>query len=249
MAIVPHKMKRDAIIEALIEIRFELPANSLAPEVLLGRLVDNEAWAGFEHRRFPIAEMPPAMRSADPQLKFMPVIELREPNGPRSVRIGPNVISYHRAAPYVGWSKFLPEIETLVLDLFRRAPGLVVNRLGLRYINAMNQADHEVGSVADLTLVTSIRSDQLVKSLIVASQFEVGAGTICTLRVSTPDFLLGSPIPENTSCVVDVDVFKEKPSEKQAGDVMAWVATAHTEEKAQFFRLLSDEKIGRLTES
>ncbi len=189
------------------------------------------------------------MRAANPEFKYAPVIELKEADGGvRAVRIGPNVVSYHRRAPYVGWSNFQPEIVELVDHLFSKAPGLSITKLNLRYINALNAADHEVGSVADLTLTVTIDSEKLVGSLGVASHIKLAQGAVCTLRVATPDFVQSPVFPEGTACVVDVSVYKDAPGVQTAADVVAWMEFAHTEEKKQFFRLFDEQKIARLRE-
>jgi hypothetical protein len=47
---IPAKLKYDAIVEALLEVRFDM---TTIPEVLLGRLADCPSWKGFEQDRMP----------------------------------------------------------------------------------------------------------------------------------------------------------------------------------------------------
>src|SRR2546426_10312114 len=104
---VPRKLKNDALVEALLEIRFDTPT---IPEVLLGRLADHAAWKGFQQRRLPIAEIPAAIRQTDRNLRYSPLFELADPERNRLVRIGEHVLSYNQLRPYVGWTVFSAEL-------------------------------------------------------------------------------------------------------------------------------------------
>ena len=103
---VPKKLKNDAIVEALLEVRFDM---ATMPEILFGQLADYERWKGFKQGRLPVYDIPAPLREADPNLRFQPVFELSSEQ--RFVRVGPQVISYHRTMPYVGWDRFRPELE------------------------------------------------------------------------------------------------------------------------------------------
>jgi uncharacterized protein (TIGR04255 family) len=117
---VPNKLKDDAIIEALLEVRFDLPS-SVLPELFFGRLA--ETWNTFTQQRLPSADFPSVMRRFDPNLRFQPSIELQDPTGKRRVRIGPYSFSYHHYAPYPGWdSSFGPELNEAVDALFKWVP-------------------------------------------------------------------------------------------------------------------------------
>jgi uncharacterized protein (TIGR04255 family) len=93
---IPAKLKDDAIVEAVLEVRFDM---TTIPEVLLGRLADCPSWKGFEQGRMPTYEIPAFLRQADPNLRYQPVFELHNAEKNRTVRIGDHVLSYHRLAP------------------------------------------------------------------------------------------------------------------------------------------------------
>ena len=48
-----------------------------------------------------------------------------------AVRIGSQVLSYHRLPPYESWTKFKPELDAAIDALFAKADGLTIRRLGL----------------------------------------------------------------------------------------------------------------------
>jgi hypothetical protein len=59
---IPAKLKDDAIVEAVLEVRFDM---TTIPEVVLGRLADCPSWKGFEQGRMPTYEIQAILRQAD----------------------------------------------------------------------------------------------------------------------------------------------------------------------------------------
>src|SRR5258708_9632891 len=97
----PKKLKNDAIIEALLELRFDVGAS--LPELYYARLSELPQWKSFQQLRLPAYEIPPAMRAAEPNLRFAPVLQLAElSDSPRIAKMGPHVLSYHQATAYSG---------------------------------------------------------------------------------------------------------------------------------------------------
>lgn len=240
---LPSKLKHDAIVEALLEIRFDTPA---VLEVLYGRLADLPSWRGFVQHRLPTADIPAPIRNLDPQLRFAPSFELREPNGQRSIRIGPQAVSYHRGAPYVGWDRFQPELFEVVDQLFAKAGGLTIHRLGLRYLNALTKGQHGLSGVSDLNMRLYVAEEQLVGALNVNFTKDVFPETKCTVRVATTEFVHGR-LPQDTAAYVDVDVYTNDGFRTdEAAAVKQWIASAHQQEKRAFFGLLPPKIIEAL---
>src|ERR1700678_3879574 len=153
---VPKKLKNDAIVEAIFEVRFDA---ATIPEILFGRLADYAPWKGFTQRRLPAYEIPAPLRQADPTLRFQAVVELSSKQ--RSVRIGPQVISYHRTVPYVGWERFHLELTEMINGLFQTAGSPIIRRLGLRYLNALRNDLHGIASISDLDLEIKVASERV----------------------------------------------------------------------------------------
>ena len=241
---IPEKLKHDAIVEVLLEIRFDM---TTLPEVFFGRLVDYPPWKGFQQRRMPAYEIPATMRQADINLRYQPVFELVNVPG-RAVRIGGQVLSYHRLQPYIGWTKFQPELADAIDGLFAKAEGLTVRRLGLRYINAIRPELHRINTIVDLDLKLSIEAESVSNNVNINFTTELSADTQCTVRIATTEFVQGV-LPQGTSVLIDVDVFtKESFKTQDAQKVKEWVTAAHTREKEQFFRLLTADTIDALEE-
>ena len=233
---VPKKLKQDAIVEAVFEIRFALPPASLS-EVILGRLADHETWEGYEQRRMFAAQVPDQIRQIDPSFRFQPLLELVPQTKELSVRIGPQVLSFHRMKPYVGWEKFKPELLDALDALFKAAKRPTITRLGLRYINALRPDDHAVKSISDLSMVLKIGDKPIGSNVNVNLSQDLPNNSQCTIRIATPEYVQGE-LPPGTSVFVDVDVFtKDTFSSTDKQTVVNWLDFAHTQEKEHFFCL------------
>jgi uncharacterized protein (TIGR04255 family) len=242
---LPKKLKDDAIVEVAFEIRFD--AEAIVPEVALGRLADTPDWHGFSQRRLPTADLPPAVRRADPNLRHLATIELVAPNGDRRVGIGPQNLSFTRAAPYPGWDgKFGVEVEGIVDILFKTIPKPAVTRLGLRYVNALRSTLHGIAGIESLNLRVSLGPEVLTQKLNLNYTVPVLTDSSCTVRIASAD-LAGGNIPEGTTVIADLDVYtNDGYSTGDSAKVKAWCADAHDAEKLLFFRLLNQATIDRL---
>src|SRR5687767_4391703 len=120
MTQLPSKITPDAIREALFELRFE---HSELSEVIIGKIAGNRRWTNFTKIRLPTAEVPEQLRAIDPNLRFLPSIELRGPGGNEVVRVGANAVSHHIVGAYIGWDSFLPKLSDTVADIFEEVPG------------------------------------------------------------------------------------------------------------------------------
>jgi uncharacterized protein (TIGR04255 family) len=244
----PKKLKNDAIIEALLEIRFDVSAT--LPELYYARLSELPEWKSFQQLRLPAYEIPPAMRAAEPNLRFAPVLQLAElSDSPRVVRMGPQVLSYHRAKTYGGWGNFRPELETMIDALFAAIPKVVISRLGLRYMNGLNRGAHGIGSISDLDFSLKVADEVIADAVNVNYSRNVPEIGTCMVKIATPDFVQGG-LPENTTVFIDVDVFtKGEIAMKDAASVKSWTDRAHEVEKNEFFHLLTQASIEALQEN
>jgi uncharacterized protein (TIGR04255 family) len=242
---IPKKLKHDAIVEALFELRFD---TATSPEFLFVRLSEFEPWKPFNQSRLPAYSIPEAVRKLDQNLRFQPIFELIEPQNQRSVRIGPNVLSYHLRSPYVGWAEFSKELANVVNALFMKADRLIVTRLGLRYLNALNGANHGIHGLDDLDLSLSIGGERITGGTNLNVWANSAADISCMVRIATPQFVTGS-LPAETTVLADIDVFTpDQYRTENPGDVLAWTREAHDAEKREFFVLLTDQTITNLTE-
>jgi uncharacterized protein (TIGR04255 family) len=242
---LPKKLKYDAIIEAVFELRFDIKEIS---EVFFGRFIDRDKWKGWQQRQLPAYNIPAQFRSIDPNIKYAPIIELIDNESKAILRLGPSVVSYHRQAPYIGWEKFKPELIGVIASLFGAAPGIVTKRLGLRYMNALRPGLHNVRGVADLDIQMSVFEDVISRSVNLNFITKLEKNSSCAVRIATPEFIQGV-IPADTSVFVDVDVYTDEGfSAVEKKPVEEWIEFAHTQEKIEFFHLFGQATIDKLKE-
>jgi uncharacterized protein (TIGR04255 family) len=242
----PRRLKHDAILEALLEIRFD---NSELPEVTVGRLIDHSPWREYERVRAPISDIPAVVRLSDPNLRFQPLVELKEQGKQRLVKIDTNVISFHNLRPYLGWDNFRTEIDAVVTLLFNKISGISVHRLGLRYINALKPSRHYVTNISDLNMDISVTGAAIKENSNINYRFRPDKDFFVPSRVATPDFVHGN-LFQDSIVYIDVDVFT--PQNYRVSDpttIRAWINEAHEHEKDAFLKLLPDRVINQLKEN
>lgn len=245
---LPIKLKNDAILEAVVEVRFE-PDPSLVPEIFIGRFADNKALTDFRPARLTSADIPARIRQVDPNLRYLPSIELTSPNGGKVLRIGPQSVAYIRRAPYPGWdNSFGDELRNVVGHLYQVAPAVPVSRLGLRYVNALKSDKHSVRGITDLAIGISIDKQPLSDHVNLNFKTGVGSDFETMTRIASIDLAEGT-IPENSTVIVDIDVYTCSTFRTtNVNDVQKWIVEAHDCEKAAFFRVLGKENTERLRE-
>ncbi len=247
MALLPKKLKHDAIMEAVVEIRFE---SGEIPEILLGKLADDAAWRGMESIRLPFADMPATLRLSDVNLRFQPLVELRDGANSKSLKIGTHVMSFHIMRPYCGWERFRPQIAQVVNLLFEKAPKVQIKRLGMRYLNALVPEHHFVSDVLDLNLNVEVAGEKLTVPFNLNFTRTINDQTECLVRIASPKFVEGA-LPRETAAFVDVDVFT--PNNYRSGtskkEVVNWIDAAHDIEKEAFFSLLQQDQLAKLVEN
>lgn len=243
---IPEKLKNDAIVEALFEIRFSM---STVPEVFFGRIADSTPWKNFKQASMPISQLPLALRQADPTLRYQPLFQMVDEKEKRALRIGTNMISYSRGMPYVGWKVFKTELEEVIAVVFEKTHELHVERLGLRYLNALKHDLHGIHSISDLDLKVEIANERITGSANLNVTTDATSDTASTVRVATTDFVQGD-IPPGTSVYVDVDIFTNSEGFQTTNQsfVREWIERAHSKEKAKFFQLLRESTIESLRE-
>lgn len=238
MSFAGTHLKHDSIKEALFEIRFD---TMVVPEVVIGRLTDVPAWSDFVPNRMQSADIPLQLREMDPNLRYAPSYELVKGAPSELIRIGPNSLSYHRLAPYPGWELHFPAITSVVETLFQTIKTLVPTRLGFRYVNALNGADHNIHSASDLALnVAAGEGEQFTpNSFALNYRNQVRHGHIEQVQIATPDYVQPNAAEVDFSVLVDIDIFTpDSYPVTGANNVLEWIVIAHDLLKDNFFKLL-----------
>ncbi|HKT73346.1 MAG TPA: TIGR04255 family protein [Steroidobacteraceae bacterium] len=237
---LPKKLKDDSITEALFEVRF---TPSDLDEVVVGRLSDFSGWEAYTKQRMPAADIPLPIRKMDATLRIQPLLELSAADKTRRVRIGAAAMSYHVLGRYIGWTELSKELLTVTDHFFKVMKNVTAERLGLRYINTLTKARHNVAAVGDLKLQVRIDERGVGAPLNVNFTERASGEHMVTTRVATPEFVQG-PIEKDVTLFVDVDVFTADGFvSPDVATTMKWVARAHEIEKESFFRLFPKKTV------
>jgi len=239
----PKKIKNDAIVEALLEIKFD---SDDLNEVIVGRLSDLALWSNYTSTRLNVSNIPEAIRDSDTNLRYEPVIERKSQDSLNTVKIGSHVISYHVYAPYPGWETFLPKLISIIESLYDKTTNLTVRRLGLRYINFIRSTKHYLHGINELSLKVLLQDEQVSEGINLAYFTKHSDQHGVLLRLASPEFV-DAIKPEDTVCVADVDVFTPNEFSTQNLQVVKdWISSAHKIEKESFFSLIPSDVLEKL---
>lgn len=239
---LPRRINPDAILEAIIEVRFELQT---LPEIFLGQLLSSPALAGLRPVRLPQADIPAAARESDANFRYQPSYQLEGEQ--ELIRIGSSMLSIHRLPPYCGWEKFLPRAAQIVGACWDGCGRPSLTHCGLRYINALRSDTHGVRTIEDLNLSVSIAGEALVDVTVSYTDTQL-PGTRALVRVASQNHVQGE-LPKNTTFIVDIDVQTEDASLlTDDKSLLGWLEPAHKLEKQLFFNLLPDRIVEELKE-
>ena len=241
---LPERIEPDAIVEALVEFRFE---HTDLPEAIVGRLLDASLWADYSRVRLPTADIPQPIRESEGNFRYLPTIELRNKEHTRSVKIGSHVLSYHVLPPYPGWTAFCDELQIVLSTLVETLKSDNFSRLGFRYINVLRPDDHHVSGLADTNITVMISNERLTHSVNLNYKRTFDSNHTVTVKVSTPEFVAGQVRP-GYSLLCDIDVATKSDVSLAGFDAtLGWIKSAHKLGKQEFFKILPDAITEQLT--
>jgi uncharacterized protein (TIGR04255 family) len=239
----PERLEPDALLEAIVEVRFQ--TDELA-EITVGKLTESEMWGNYRRSRLPIADIPQPVRDADPVLRFAPIIEMVRTDGLRAVKIGGKVISYHITKVYPGWSIFRPEIHNVIAFVDEKIGAINFVRIGFRYVNVFSRARHSVAGFEDTKLAITL-SGHTISEKVNLNYIRSEDDADIAVKIATPGFVSG-PLPSDFSLFFDIDLSTKEGFVATSRNVVEdWVERAHAREKEEFFDLLTDAVIAKLT--
>lgn len=247
MSPLPTKLKKDAIAEAICELRFE---SDELPELVVGRLASNPDWKSFKKLRLPVSDIPEPVRSINPSLKFEPTLQLNAEPSNRLIKLGSCVISYHVLSPYCGWQTFYNELSSVISFIFSSLGNFICSRIGFRYINLLNSNDHNISSLEQLSCTIQIAGHNLKPPLNLNYLKTYGdhAQYCVMVKVASPEFISGN-VQAPVAALIDVDVFTPANFQCQSSSAtLEWITRAHEFEKKEFFNLIPDNIIKQLRE-
>lgn len=247
MARTPKRLKHDAIVDAVCEIRFDCTENRETPEVVVGMLAGATEWKGYEKKALPASQIPEQIRKIDPDLRGKPTLELIPPESTRRIRLGSHSVSTSRFHGYPGWDVMIDEVREVLSVLFNRVEDIQPFRLGLRYINVLRPKYHHIKNLHELNFKVEM-SDSCFDGDINLNLRKTSGSHMSTIRLASPGFVSNMD-PVDGVGVVDIDVVSMYAESLDSVEkLLEWYEAAHTEEKRIFFGLFPDELLERLVE-
>jgi uncharacterized protein (TIGR04255 family) len=149
MKILPTKLKKEPLIDAVFEVRFSarISASSVLPGILF-RELDGEK----NIESLPIAQVPEQIRENDLNLRYAPVKKLAWDN--IFIQIGDRSLSVLCRLPYPGWDSFKAKILKIISEISRSGIIQMIERFSLKYIDIISlHGDCQPASLLNLSLM------------------------------------------------------------------------------------------------
>lgn len=230
---LPLSINPCPIIEAIFEIRFE---SSFPGDAIFG-IVYNQFKDEFQDvEQLPVLQLPAAIRSQDPNLKFTPHYKIKRDNF--TIQIGPNVFSLANIKEYCGWENF----SKTIFDTYSKLSDLnlirIQSRTALRYINILQG----INIFENTKLNIQLNNERLGGNRInftAEVPYKHGASNLKLINFAEALF-------ENQAIkgsIVDIDThvkLDDFPNFEEA------IECAHTAEKKLFFSLLDKSFLSSL---
>lgn len=229
---LPVRISPCPIVEAVADIRFE---PTVPPDAVFGQLYKAFSAKFGNLNHLAAKNVPEAMRQANPLFRYQPHYRLDGENV--AVLIGPEVFAVGTLGPsYPGWSALSEAFRDTFVLLLNTNVVKTVHRLGLRYINFF---DRDI--LQELTLSFVIDHKKVSGESTFFRTVLPKQGCKLLLQVGKDVTLPNKP--EILGTLIDIDAYQEFPvmGLDFNGSIVAFLETAHTNEKALFFSLLRPE--------
>ncbi len=128
--LLPSKLKKEPIIDALFEMRFTsaTSASSIVPGWLFSKLSGEKTI-----ERLPAEQIPKQFLDSDPNLRFAPLVRLQW--GKFAILVGDRSLAVACKMPYPGWSEFKPVILEVITAMKEIGIVQAVHRFSMKYID------------------------------------------------------------------------------------------------------------------
>lgn len=131
--ILPSKLGREPMIEAVFEMRFEssAPVAAMLPGILYSKLSGS-----LSMEQLPPHSMPKEIRDADPNFQHLPLTKCSWGN--YWILIGDRIFAVASKLPYAGWADFLQKIEEAFGVALETGLITTVNRCSIKYVDILD---------------------------------------------------------------------------------------------------------------
>jgi len=241
MYLIPKRLKKEPLLEALWEIRFKSDNESVG-ELLPGLVFKAMGTAYPKIERLPAANLPLYVLQQETTLHYVPTIRLE--GDPYSIQIGKHVVSLSCRRPYTGWGQFEPRIFELAAMLRETNLLTRLERFSLKYIDIIPWST--LPSLKPLQILIKLGEHELTNNPIQlrTELRENGFLHIIQIASSAQAALPTGEIFEGV--LIDIDTIYQQESNDFWPDFNHLLKHAHRLSKNLFFRLLTSEMIDQL---
>jgi uncharacterized protein (TIGR04255 family) len=239
MSKLPLELKKDPILEAIFELRFEPEPPKEAVFGFIYPIVMKK-FHDLKPFPLPIQQMPEAVRNTDINLKYQPLNRLQGDG--ISVSIGPRVISFSIVKPYIGWSEWRPSIMEILHSLSTEHIIKNVERTGLRYLNFIEQDAFPLIK-AEVTIINTS-----VKPISTSVRTEIPEGEYVKVLQLANNASINEKGQVKSGSLIDIDIVRNKSIQNYDFKINleTILDKSHLLAKQLFFDILKDEFLNTL---
>ncbi len=219
------------IEEAIFEIRY---SSKIPNEARFGMLY-GAIGSFFENEPIPlpILQLPEAIRSQDPNLKYKAHHQFSK--GSHIFNVGPDVLTFSTLHPYSGWKDWSSFFYKLLKKILETNVVGQVERIGLRYVNRF---DYNI--FAKIQCEVKIINKKLTCESTNLRTEIIDEGFVKLLQIGNSITMIKDKKQIECS-VIDIDVLYDiKDSKKFLNNYQELIEKAHVKEKELFFSLLNE---------
>ena len=242
MNLIPKRLKKEPLIEAIWQAQFESAgAGDALPGLLYAKL--RKDYPGIQLHRLPTADIPAIVARMDPNLRFAAKVRLESSEAPFLWQVGDRVATLNCRKPYTGWTSFKKAIFDLIQSI--EESGLVPQpqRHSLRYIDLLNL--NEAPDLSALQINMQLGA-HVIKKLPLQTRLELpDDDCVHVVQIATPAQV---QLPEGLreGSVVDLETSIPKPIESWE-QVRHQLDTLHDRSMHLFFEhLLTPQAVAAL---
>jgi uncharacterized protein (TIGR04255 family) len=246
MTKIPIRLKKDPIVDCVIEMRFESKSDSVA-DVLPGLLYSSFKELYPETQQTPEAQLPRVVRAQDKNLKARPVVIFKGKDG--LIGIGDTGVQLTFGRPYPGWDTVEPRAQSVLGEVLNTDLLSTVERLSIRYNNIVTVKDDD-SDLSPLELQfqlgrgldrrgpgTAIRAEFTGDSTVTIVQIQGGANARITRPDQSPEEIRGVLL------AVDTIFFGNLTDTNELKDRLKLI---HDVEKNVFFNVITEDTTRQL---
>jgi uncharacterized protein (TIGR04255 family) len=237
---IPRRLKRDPILEAVAECRFQSERTGNAAAILPGFLYQQLRGEFPNLEALPESQIPAQVRARDSDLKYRAVYRLRGAN--KAILVGDQSLCVTVNEPYPGWDTFKPLVASVWRLLENSGVVGSIERISTKYTNLIEAelgTDHFALTNLGITVGQQRLSSQPTQ---LQSEFSEGPLVTIVQAIGQATATAGASKPRH-GLVLVVDTIVKGPFDDFWKRFENLLEQAHSKEKQTFFELLTNETL------